>query len=110
MLITALVTVVTTSLMPVAVMAQAVIDVTVQELFQRDHEITVPAGTEVRWRDPHFERVWFPTGTGAPRVEKAEVGFRALFTAPGTFHGRFTVVGGHRSNDVYPLVVTVTAR
>ena len=33
------------------------------------------AGTEVLWRDPHFQRVWFPPGADAPRVEAAEIVF-----------------------------------
>lgn len=82
--------------------------VTVQELIQRDHRLTVTAGTEVVWSDPHFERVWFPAGGSAPRVERTEQGFRAVFSEPGTYRGAFTIVGGHRSNDVYPLIVTVT--
>ncbi len=84
--------------------------VTVQELIQRDHRLTVTAGTEVSWSDPHFERVWFPSGDPAPRVERTRQGFRALFPTPGTYRGAFTIVGGHRSNDVYPLIVTVTER
>ena len=84
--------------------------VTVQELIQRDHRLTVTAGTEVLWSDPHFERVWFPTGGSAPHVERTEQGFRTVFSAPGTYRGAFTIVGGHRSNDVYPLIVTVTER
>ena len=84
--------------------------VTAQELIDRDHRLTVTAGTEILWQDPHFGRVWFPRATDAPRVERAEVGFRAVFAKPGTFHGRFTIVGGHRSDDVYPMIVTVTER
>jgi hypothetical protein len=84
--------------------------VTVQELIQRDPRLTVTAGTEVFWSDPHFERVWFPTGGSAPHVERTEQGFRAVFPTPGTYRGAFTIVGGHRSNDVYPLIVTVTER
>jgi type II secretory pathway pseudopilin PulG len=84
--------------------------VTVQELIQRDHRLTVTAGTEVFWSDPHFERVWFPSGDPAPRVERSGQGFRAVFSTPGTYRGAFTIVGGHRSNDVYPLIVTVTER
>lgn len=84
--------------------------VTVQELIQRDHRLTVTAGTEVIWNDPHFERVWFPSGGTAPRVERAAQGFRAIFSNPGTYRGAFTIVGGHRSTDVYPLIVTVTER
>jgi hypothetical protein len=90
--------------------AQPSVAVTVQEVIKGDHRLTVTAGTEVLWRDPHFERVWFPQGAGAPRVERAEIGFRAVFAKPGTYRGRFTIVGGHRSDDVYPMIVTVTER
>jgi hypothetical protein len=82
--------------------------VTVQELIERDHRLTVTAGTEVFLSDPHFERVWFPSGDLAPRVERTGQGFRALLSKPGTYRGAFTIVGGHRSDDVYPLIVTVT--
>ena len=68
--------------------------ITAQELIQRDHRLTVAAGTEILWQDPHFGRVWFPAATDAPRVDRAEVGFRAVFLKPGTFRGRFTIVGG----------------
>jgi hypothetical protein len=96
--------------LPHAVDAQAPVAVTVQQLINGDHRLTVTAGTEVLWRDPHFERVWFPPGAAAPRVERAEIGFRAVFAKPGTYRGRFTIVGGHRSDDVYPMIVTVTER
>jgi hypothetical protein len=86
------------------------VTVTVQELIQLDHRLTVPVGTEVVWRDAHFERVWFPSGDRTPRVERTAEGFKALFSTPGAYRGAFTIVGGHRSNDVYPLVVTVTER
>jgi hypothetical protein len=109
-LVTAVATAAVASWTPVAVHGEASVSITVQELIQRDHQLKVPVGTEVLWRDPHFERVWFPPGAGAPRVEKAEVGFKAVFTKPGTYRGRFTIVGGHRSDDVYPLIVTVTER
>lgn len=84
--------------------------VTVQELIQRDHRLTVTAGTEVLWSDPHFERVWFPSGSATPHVARTGQGFRAVFSMPGTYRGAFTIVGGYRSNDVYPLIVTVTER
>lgn len=84
--------------------------VTVQELIQRDHRLTVTAGTEVFWSDPHFERVWFPSSDPAPRVERTGPVFRTVFSIPGTYRGAFTIVGGYRSNDVYPLIVTVTER
>lgn len=84
--------------------------VTAQELIQRDHRLAVTVGTEILWRDTHFERVWFPPAANAPKVERADIGFRAVFMKPGTYRGRFTVVGGHRSDDVYPMIVTVTGR
>ncbi len=36
--------------------------------------------------------------------------FRATFAKPGTYRGAFTVVGGHRTNDVYNLIVVVKPR
>jgi len=96
--------------LPLVARAQSRVVVTVQELIQRDHRLEVPAGTEVVWGDPHFERVWFPSRSGAPIVERTEKGFRAVFSKPGIYRGAFTIVGGHRSDDVYPLIVTVTER
>lgn len=84
--------------------------VTVQELIQSNHRLTVTAGTEVVWSDPHFGRVWFPSGGENPQVERTEQGFRAVFPKPGTYRGVFTIVAGHRSDDVYSMVVTVTER
>ena len=49
--------------------AQQPVVVSVQELIQRDHRIDVPAGTEVVWGDPRFERVWLAPRAGAPAVE-----------------------------------------
>jgi hypothetical protein len=91
-------------------LAQQPVVVTVQELIQHDHRIEVPAGTEIVWGDPHFGRVWIAPRAGAPTVERTVQGFRAVFSKPGTYRGAFTIVGGHRSDDVYPLVVTVTER
>jgi hypothetical protein len=45
-----------------------------------------------------------------PAVERTAQGFRAVFSKPGTYRGAFTIAAGHRSNDVYPLIVTVTER
>src|SRR6516164_233379 len=59
--------------------------VTVQELIQSNHRLTVTAGTEVVWSDPHFGRVWFPSSGENPRVERTEQGFRAVFPKPGTY-------------------------
>ena len=83
------------------------ITLTVRQLFDQAHRISVPAGTEVVWADPHFERVWFPAGSGAPTIERVANGFRARFVTPGTYRGAFTVVAGHQTNDVYNLVVVV---
>jgi hypothetical protein len=90
--------------------AQQPVVVTVQELIQRDHRIEVPAGTEVVWGDPHFDRVWLARRAGAPAVERTAQGFRAVFSKPGTYRGAFTIAGGHRSSDIYSLIVTVTER
>ncbi len=86
------------------------LNVTVQELIQTDHRLTITAGTEVIWNDPHFGRVWFPSSGENPRVERTDRGFRAVFTKPGTYRGVFTIVGGHRSDDVYSMIVTVTEK
>ena len=89
--------------------AQERVTVTVRQLFDRAHRIEVPAGAEVLWADPHFDRVWFPAGSGAPAIERMPGGFRARFTTPGTYRGTFTVTGGHATNDVYNLVVVVAS-
>jgi hypothetical protein len=68
--------------------------VTMRELFDLNHRLTVEAGTEVVWADPHFERVWFPSNTG-PAVKRTTDGFATVFATPGTYRGRFTVVAGH---------------
>lgn len=98
------------ALAPAVARGQSRVVVTVQELIQRDHRIQVAAGAEVLWADAHFERVWFPSQGGAPVVERSAQGYRAVFSTPGTYRGAFTIAGGHRSNDVYPLIVTVTER
>jgi hypothetical protein len=90
--------------------AQERVLVTVRQLFDQAHRLEVPAGTEVVWADPHFERVWFPTGAENPTVKRVAGEFRATFAKPGTYRGAFTVVGGHRTNDVYNLVVVVKPR
>jgi len=87
--------------------AQQQVRVTVQQLFKSNHQIEVVAGTEIVWADPHFDRVWFPTGIGAPRVDRGPEGFHAVSPRPGTYRGSFTVVAGHGTNDVYELGVTV---
>lgn len=90
--------------------AQDRLNVTVQQLFDRGHRLEVSAGGEVVWADPHFERVWFPTGAGNPRVERVVGGFRATFVKPGTYRGAFTVVAGHATNDVYKMIIVVKPR
>jgi hypothetical protein len=87
--------------------AQQQVRLTVQELFKSNHQIEVVAGTELVWADPHFDRVWFPAGSGAPRLDRGSEGFHAVFPRPGTYRGSFTVVAGHGTNDVYQLTVTV---
>ncbi|HEY7518511.1 MAG TPA: hypothetical protein VIE36_09490 [Methylomirabilota bacterium] len=86
------------------------VTVTVQQLIDSGHRLELPAGSEVLWADAHFDRVWFPSSVNAPHVERTGLGYRAVFTTPGTYRGAFTIVGGHRSDDVYPLVVVVTDR
>jgi hypothetical protein len=90
--------------------AQERVLVTVRQLFDQAHRLEVPAGAEVVWADPHFERVWFPTGAENPTVKRVAGEFRATFAKAGTYRGAFTVVGGHRTNDVYSLVVVVKPR
>jgi hypothetical protein len=80
---------------------------TAQELFKSNHQIEVVVGTEVVWADPHFDRVWFLAGSGAPRVERGSEGLHAVFSRTGTYRGSFTVVSGHETFDVYQLTVTV---
>ena len=89
------------------VWAQGQMRLTVQDVFKSNHQIEVTAGSEVVWADPHFDRVWFPTGSGAPRVERGSDGLHAVFTQPGVYRGGFTVVGGHGTNDVYEMTITV---
>ena len=97
------------AIVPTVAPGQARVVVTAQELIKSGHRIDVVAGTEVVWSDPHFDRVWFPSRGEAPAVERTGQGFRAVFPKPGTYRGAFTITGGHRSDDVYPLIVTVTA-
>lgn len=107
----AIVLAVVVSWAPLAAQSQTPTIVTVQELIKWNHRLSITVGTEVLFSDPHFERVWFPPAVDAPRVERVDGGFRALsFAKPGTYRGRFTIAGGHRSNDVYPMIVTVTER
>ena len=85
--------------------------VTVPQLFNQNHRLEVLAGSEVVWADPHFERVWFPTGRHNPKIERVAGGFRAKFDNPGTYRGAFTITGGTRStSDVYDMVVVVKPR
>jgi hypothetical protein len=90
--------------------AQDRVLVTVSQLFDQRHRLEVPVGTEVVWADPHFERVWFPTGAENPTVKRVAGEYRATFAKAGTYRGAFTVVGGHRTNDVYNLIVVVKPR
>jgi hypothetical protein len=87
--------------------AQQQVRLSVQQLFRSNHQIEVGAGTEVVWADPHFDRVWFPAGSGAPRVDRGPEGFHAIFSQSGSYRGSFTVVAGHGTFDVYELTVTV---
>jgi hypothetical protein len=82
-------------------------DVTVQELFALNHRLEVEAGTVVAWKDPHFERVWFPSG--GPAVRRTPAGAVTVFDAPGEYRGRFTVAGGGHgvTGEVYPITVIV---
>ena len=87
--------------------AQQQVRLSVQQLFRSSHQIEVVAGTEVIWADPHFDRVWFPAGSGAPRVDRGPEGLHAVFPRPGTYRGSFTVVAGHGTFDVYELTIIV---
>lgn len=82
-------------------------DVTVQELFTLNHRLDVEAGTVVAWKDPHFERVWFPSGE--PATTRTPAGPVTLFDAPGEYRGRFTVAGGGHgaTGEVFPITVVV---
>lgn len=90
--------------------AEGPVVMSVQQLIDGDHRVQVPAGAEIVWGDPHFGRVWLTPRPGAPTVERTAAGFRAVFSTPGTYRGAFTIVGGHRSDDIYPMVITVTER
>lgn len=87
--------------------AQGRVTVTANELIQRKHMLEVAVGTEVVWADPHFERVWFPSSPGNPRVERTPAGFRAVFARTGEYRGAFTLVSAQRGADVYPMRVVV---
>ena len=89
--------------------AQERTTITVRQLFELGHRLEVSEGDEVVWADPHFERVWFPAGAEAAKVQRVPGGFRAAFAKPGTFRGAFTVAGGHGTNDVYDMTVVVKA-
>ena len=94
-------------LCPLAAAAQHDVTVTVRELFERGHTLEIQPGTQINWADSHFERVWFPPSSGAPRVERVAGGFRAVFDRAGRYRGAFTVVGGHATGDVYGMTVIV---
>ena len=87
--------------------AQNRVLVTVRQLFDQGHRLEVPAGTEVVWADPHFERVWLPAGAPNPQVKRVAGEFRATFAKPGTYRGAFTVVAGHATSDVYNMIIVV---
>lgn len=87
--------------------AQGRVIVTANDLIQRNHVLEVSVGTEVVWADPHFDRVWFPSSAGSPRVERTPAGFRAVFERVGEYRGTFTLVSAHRAADVYPMRVLV---
>ncbi len=82
-------------------------DVTVQELFTLSHRLAVDPGTVVVWKDPRFERIWFPSG--GPGVTRTPAGATTLFDVPGEYRGRFTVAGGAHgtTGEVFPLTVVV---
>jgi hypothetical protein len=79
--------------------------VTVADLVRRDRLEIVP-GTEAVWADQHFERVWFPPSSQAPRIERIQGGFRALFERPGTYCGLFTLAGW-REGELYRMTIIV---
>lgn len=82
-------------------------DITVQELFTLSHRLEVDAGTVVVWKDPHFERIWFPSG--GPSVTRTPEGPTTPFDVPGEYRGRFTVAGGAHgtAGEVFPVTVVV---
>ncbi len=82
-------------------------DVTVNEVFSLDHRLEVEAGTVVAWTDPHFERVWFPSG--GPTVTRTAMGPVTVFDVPGEYRGRFTVAGGGHgvTGEVFSITVIV---
>ena len=80
--------------------------ITVQELFRTNHRIEVDRGTRVIFADPHFDRVWFARARG-PAVQRTDAGLSVTFDATGEYRGNFTVVGGHATTDVYPLIIIV---
>jgi hypothetical protein len=82
-------------------------DVIVQEVFALNHRLEIAVGTVVAWKDPHFERVWFPSS--GPAVTRTPTGPVTLFEAPGEYRGRFTVAGGGHgaTGDVFPITVIV---
>lgn len=70
--------------------AQGRVTVTANELIQRNHVLEVAVGTEVVWADPHFERVWFPSGPGEPagraHAGRLSGGVRTDRGIPGDLH------------------------
>ena len=82
---------------------------TLKDLIDVNNRLEVPAGTEVVWSDPHFERVWFSPKTKI-HVRRDAQGFSAVFAAPGRYEGLYTVVPGHRAADVHRMTVIVRTR
>jgi hypothetical protein len=87
--------------------AQERVTVTANDLIQRNHVLEVTVGTEVVWGDPHVDRVWFPSGSRNPQVERSAAGFRAVFERAGEYRGAFTLVSVHGATDVYQMRVVV---
>lgn len=88
----------------------ATVTVTVKDLIASGHRMEVDPGTRVVWDDPHFERVWFPAGSGAPALERRAGVFQARFDRAGTYRGAFTLVGSHGTRDVQSMTVVVRER
>ena len=82
-------------------------DITVQGLLTLNHRLEVDAGTVVVWKDPHFDRIWFPSG--GPGVTRTPEGPTTRFDVPGEYRGRFTVAGGVHgtTGEVFPVTVVV---
>lgn len=86
---------------------ELVVTVTVKDLIASGHRIEIGVGTRVVWADPHFERVWFASGSGAPSVERTAGAFEARFDKAGVYRGVFTMAGTRGTRDVESLTVVV---